>query len=198
MKNSSYFKDLIIVLFLMLSPFIFFSYNFFPNHPNLVVFNYTIYADYYETIKELFWNIYCSLFLILLFSLWFLTCRYWWRYCILVITLYELKKLANVFYSPTINQLEYYLFIIKGVIIYIPIIIFCSYKFRYRNKLKSLDNDLNYEIENLIVELSHFNTKKYKGLKRELSLLKNKKENLSQKEYLTKLMILQEKIIQKN
>ena len=64
----------------------------------------------------------------------------------------------------------------------------------YKYSKKKYSNEFNNEINNHMVKLSNFDTKKFKCVKREMIILINKKNNMTKKEYLVELIALRDRI----
>jgi len=182
-------KDLIIMMVIIITPFLFFTYKFFPKSENYIFLNYTIYSGYYETIDVMVWSMFNCLLVIILFSLWFLTCRYWWRYLILGIILVEAIKFFQVI--KDVYKISYF----YSLLIIVPlltILLILSIKVNYYSHNKSTNQLLDEEISSLINKSSNFNKKNYKKIKEKLYVLRKNKKELNKSEYLTELIKLKE------
>ena len=106
------------------------------------------------------WLICTKLLLIISLSVWFITCKHWWRYVILVPLIIELFKLSSIYNDNTIviDEIEY----LYSLPITIPVIVFViilSNKVGYFSKHHDLSNEINREIESLLKELEPNNKK---------------------------------------
>ncbi len=94
-----------------------------------------------------------------------------------------------------IDEYEY----IYSLPLTIPILLlllFLSKKLNYYSLSKSLNNELNDEIDQLFNELSNFKSEDFKVVKKELKALRHSKKNLDKEDYLKKLIVLRDKLVE--
>ncbi|OUS02935.1 hypothetical protein A9Q86_02490 [Flavobacteriales bacterium 33_180_T64] len=194
-RRKDFFKDIIIITLIVLSPLITYVHLKFPETKTLETSLFTINSNYYGDIQALVWTISIKLAYILTFSFWFLTCKHWWRFGLLIPLIFYINQLMIV-----INDEIYYVDnkeLKISFIISIPIILlllFISKKLNYYSKSKSLAEDLDAEIKLLFKEASLINKKDFKDTKLEVAKLRLEKDNLSPQEYLTKLIALRDSL----
>ena len=181
-----FYIDIFYTLIITTIGFLFFTYMFFPKEENITILGVVINSGYYEKIDLLFWNIFNHSLIILLFSIWFITCKYWWRYLILLIIFFEIEKLSFVIFDSK-DVIGNYYYIIAFAFIYISIIIFISNKQKYYYS-KKIKTKIDLEISSLI----NNNVLKRKGgnIKLRLFELRKSKREYKKKEYLIKLIEL--------
>lgn len=182
-------KDLFIIIGIIITPFLFFTYKLFPKSEYFIFFTYTIHSGYYEAIDAMVWTMFNCLIVIILFSLWFLTCIYWWRYLILIIIFIESMKLFQVIMDVYIIS---YLFSPLIIISLFTILLMLSKRANYYSQNKSTNQLLDDEINSLIKKSSNNKRKHYKNIKTEIFELRKNKMRLTKKEYLSKLIKLKE------
>ena len=135
--------------------------------------------------------------LIIFFSMiWFLSCKHWWRFSILVIIFIELLKLFSVFNSnqKSYDEIEFYM----SLPITLPIIILLillSNKINSLNTIKKIQIKINEEINNEITALNSKSQKQIYELKSEFKTLLENKNAINETDYLEQLILIREKII---
>ncbi len=187
-------KDLLIVVLLIILPFAFFVHKMFPETQVWRNSWFTLDSGVYENVKLFIWTLMLKILTLSLLSLWFLTCKYIWRYVLFVPIIAEIYKILvwlkvfefDIKYIP--ESYESLIFSIP----YLIILLLLSNILGYYKNPKS--NMLNDEINNQIIKLSKFDVKKFKLVRKELVRLINKKKNMSKKEYLLKLIALRDQI----
>ena len=189
-RNLDYKKDRIILFLLVVSPILYFSYNIFPKNEEFQFFNFTINAGYYELFNIAIWNFYNNFLIAFLLSMWFLTCKHWWRYLILISIAFELNKLFLVVHYMknlgVMNKSESLILIIPGIMG----LLFLSKKLNYYSRKISLNNQVDTEIDELMLELSKFKSNNYNKFRQKLNHLRLQKDELAKREYLAKLIQL--------
>jgi hypothetical protein len=132
---------------------------------------------------------------IITYIIWFSTCQYWWKNVILVPLIYFLAQLFVVFDDELnfVDKNEIFVgFLISLPIIFVIFVV--TKKMGYFSKSKSLNNELDFEINEIMEELSKFKIEDYKNIKLEFNNLKKNKDSLVREVYLSKLIILREQL----
>jgi hypothetical protein len=190
-------KDIAIAIIIIALPFVFYLYKLVPETKVWETFFFKIESSYYENIQTFFWTSFTKLLTLFIMFIWFLTCKHWWRYAVLVPIIIEINKLLVILNDELhyIDEYEY----IYSLPLTIPILLFLlflSKKLNYYNWSKSLNNELNDEIDSLLEEMSNFKINDYKVVKKELKALRHGKNNLDKKDYLKKLIVLRDKLVE--
>gem|GEM_PF-5445114 len=194
--NKNIRKDLIILLITISLPFVFFIYLIVPE--TKVWYNdwFIIDSGYFESAKFFIWFITVKLMTIVLLSIWFVTCKYLWRYIIFVPIAAEVHKLYVLLKIYELNY-EYKPHLLETILITIPflvILLLISKKIGYYRHAKINTNVVNDEINSQMAKLSKFDSGNYKFVKQKLVKLLNEKDKMSKKEYLIKLIALRDRL----
>ena len=76
--------DSIIGVLILITPFIFYSYEQFPKEPTFETAFFTLTTTYYGYINTAVWVFMGKFVPLYICLVWFFTCKYWWKYAILV------------------------------------------------------------------------------------------------------------------
>lgn len=192
--------DFIIVFFILIIPFLFYLYTVAPKNVakwDTKLFNINILNSGYN-IEDMLWVLSYSLLTLFIFCLWYLTCKYKWRYAILIPIIVETHKLISFIYdlnNNIINYKFYYSLILSlAIILFLTIL---SQKLNYYTLSKSINQQIDIEIEALLKntsKLTKFKNSYYRELKHKLLDLREEKKNLEKKEYLKRLIKLREEL----
>ncbi|MBQ0786211.1 MAG: hypothetical protein KBT69_01830 [Oceanihabitans sp.] len=182
-------KDVVIALLILALPFLFYLYKLAPDTPVWETSWFTLNSGVWESIYLYLWLTFTRLLLVVILSIWFITCKHWWRYVILVPLIIELFKFISVFNNnvSVIDEIEY-IYSLPFTIPIILFIIFISKKINYYSKYLDLNNEMNAEIESLLNELEINNDKAM--VIEDFKKLKENKSSLSTEDYKNKLMYL--------
>lgn len=190
-------KDLLIVVLLVVLPFAFFIYKFVPATQVWRNAWFDFDSGYYENVNLFVWTLMLKMLTLILLSIWFLTCKHSWRYVLFVPVIAEIYKVF-VWFKVLELDYEHIPAIYNSLIFSIPyllvLLLFSNLLGYYKHSKKKYSNELNNEINNHLVKLSNFDTKKFKSVKREMIILINKKNNMTKKEYLVELIALRDRI----
>ena len=206
MRNFSltrrrYKKDLKVIIALIILPLLMYLHNVIPDVKSYDFILFKLDSNYYKSLQIWFWVISIKLVFIITYIIWFSTCRYWWRNVLLVPLIYFITQL---FYALNTelrfgdkNEIFYKNEIFVEFLISLPIvfvIFIVTKKMRYHSKPKSLNDALDSEINAVMEELSNFKVEDYKNIKFEYDNLINKKQQLDEEVYLSKLIMLREQL----
>ena len=179
-------------------PFVFFMYNVVPQ--DVKVWNtkwFTLQAGEHGEVNYYVWIQFIKFLTISLLSLWYISCSYWWRNILFIPIIFEFNKVfGNIYYANYyVDENEFWFALSLLISIpYIVLLYFIAKKFKYYIPNRTINNELNKEINQQITKLSKFNSKDYKVIKRQLKSLMKIKNNLSKKEYLTQLIVLRDRL----
>jgi len=187
-------KDVIIALLILVLPFLFYLYRLAPDIPIWETSWFTFNSGTWESVYYYLWLICTKLLLIFSLSIWFITCKHWWRYVILVPLIIELFKFSSIYNNIQLvmDEMEY-LHSLPFTIPVVILVIFISRKINYYSKYLDLNNEMNAEIESLLNELEINNDKN--GIIEEFRQLKESKSSLSTEDYKSKLLQLRQQLI---
>lgn len=206
MINNSFFArpssnrkikyDIIIMSLIVLLPFIFYTYNLAPKTAKWQTDWFEIDSGIHEDVNFYLWIISVKLLTIMILSIWFLTCDYWWRYVLFIpisLEIYKILiniKVTNFGYNNQPQFIESLIYAIPFIILLLLVDKLTGYYYK-NNAINFL---INQEINNQLIRLSKFDARNYKEVKRELSLLNKEKNNLGNKGYLIKLIALRDRL----
>ncbi len=87
----------LLALIITLSPLLFYTYLVIPNVKSLDTIVGTIDSKYYLDVQVLFWVLFGKLFPLMLFTIWFFTCKHWWYHVILIpISMYTIQIIVTL------------------------------------------------------------------------------------------------------
>ncbi len=194
-NRKEFLKDIGVISLILLTPLLFYVYLLFPESSKLETPFFTINTKYYEDIQVFIWTFSIKISFILMFSVWYLTCKHWWRICLLIPIIFFLNQLIVVI-NDELQNADHYEFGISFAIS-IPIIVVLlvlSKKLKYYSESKSLAEELDLEINQLFKNVVIIKHKDILGLKREMKYLKSQKSKMTSEEYLKKLIRLRDMI----
>lgn len=197
-KNKRTRDDIVIMLIIVLSPFLFYLYNLVPENQIWETSLFTINAGYFENADYFVWLLFVKLLTIVILCLWFLTSHYSWKYVLIFPLFFEINKITIIIIESKINHIGEGNIICNSTILFsIPffiILLWINDKLAYHKLNKSISHLLNEEILSESEKLSKFDVKLYKSIKLELKQIENQKNNLNRKQYLEKLILLRERL----
>ena len=188
-------KDFSIAFIIFISPFLFFLYTIAPKDTTewkTRFFYINLQNSGYE-IDVLLWRISTSLLYMITIGLWFVTCKHWWRYFILISFLLEVYKFFGYYYEVTNFLIEfksYNITVLSLTLIFL--LLFISKKLNYYSSSKSINQQIDEEINLMMQQVSNYKKEDYKEFKSKLILLRKQKLHLEKKEYLIQLIKLRE------
>ncbi len=115
--------DSFLVLIIACSPFLYYLYEYSPEGKEWETYFFTITSNGYKNLYISFWIYLSKIVPLLLFILWFLTCKHWWYHIILVPIAMYTFQLVNALYKNTLNvdEIEIY-WLIPILMIITPIV----------------------------------------------------------------------------
>lgn len=194
-NRKVFIKDVVIMLLIIALPFLFYLYRLIPEVKVWETKYFTYDSVYFEDVSVLVWTLLTKILTLLFLSLWFMTCKHWWRHTILIPIIIECYKITGI-----LNQ-DYYYVDDQEFILSLPltipvlfILILLTKKLNYFSQSVNISTELDREINNLLNELSVFKEENFKSLKRNLKELRQKKESIDAEDYLRKLVALRENL----
>ena len=83
-KSSYLATGSVIALIIAASPYIFYSYEGFPQSKTWETFLFTYEANWYQEVKVSAWTMMGKFVPLFLLIIWFITCKHWWYHVILI------------------------------------------------------------------------------------------------------------------
>lgn len=148
-KSSYLATGSIIALVIAASPYIFYSYESFPQTQSWETFLFTYKANWFKEVQVSVWAMMGKFVPLLLLILWFITCKHWWYHVILIPIGMFAFQLFNVINDDVgiVDEVEiWWLFPIMLVII--PLV----YLVKAKLSDKLVDSDLKTFEEELSVK----------------------------------------------
>jgi len=134
-------------------------------------------------------------FLILLFAtIWFLTCKHWWKMAILVIITIELVKVLTTL-NTSFEKVDVvdYLISLPITIPFILMLLYISHKLNSYNLKKELRAEIDNEIDKVFFQIRKINIIELNELKISFNEVKNNKSLAKSEDYLEKLILIRNK-----
>ncbi len=182
-------NDYLILLIITILPFSFYIEKFIPD--NLLEMD--LFGFEFQ-LTNVVWYLALKIYLIVILSIWYFTCRNWWKIAILVPLTIEFLKLIR-FFNNNNEKFDENDFL-TSLPITIPILFilfFISFRLRKILIADKIRNDMSSEIEQVFKELLVDSIIIEES--REFLELKRNKASYNKKEYLIKLKNLRNKLI---
>jgi len=140
-----------------------------------------------------------KILIILFASIWFLTCKYWWKPAILILIIIEFVKIGITF-NVNIDKIDVidYLISFPITIPFILILLYISHKLNSYNLKNELRAQIDSEIDEVFFQIENVKIKELKELKMSLSKIKKEKEIMSPEKYLKELILIRNKFYNSN
>lgn len=184
-RNAS---DIIVFLMILALPFIFYLYKLAPITPRWKIWFLTLSSEpYFSNIQYFLWLLSSKFLLVSVCLIWYLSCRYWWKYAILApltLGILQLISLLNVSVGY-FDEIEYK-YSLPIVIPIVIVLIWLSRKLHYMAIIRDLQSSLDAEIKHITRKIAEHKNKI--ELKKKLTNLKKGKKTLGKKDYLMSLI----------
>lgn len=192
-SRKHFYKDITIISMIILLPLVTYLYFLFPNDKILHTPLEPIKSGYYGDISVLVWVLCLKLICIFSYGVWFITCKHWWRYVLLVPMVFFVFQLVVILNDDLSNmdQPEFVTSIIASVPL-VSVLLLVSKKFNYYSASKKLTEELDFEINSLLEEVSSFNVQNFKSVKEQLKVLRKEKHTMGSQDYLNRLIALRD------
>lgn len=152
-KSKSILIGSIVALFIAITPYLFYIYNYFPDQPTYNAWLFTYESKFNLSIQITMWLLMGKVVPLFLLILWFFTCKHWWYHSILI----PIAMYAFQIFGMIANDLQY----IDVVEIYwlIPIMLVIT-PFVYFIRVKLFDKHvLGIDLEAMDAELKGYKEK---------------------------------------
>lgn len=187
--------DLLIVVLLIFTPFLLYSYKFIPeNVQDYKVLWFTIHSHGFVDVNAFFWFVCLKLGTLLPMVIWFVTAKDWWRYAILspiVLMVYQLfESFAN--YEIT-DETSFF----KALPLTIGIVFFLGWIvhiIRHKTKVLELYEGITQEIEEMLSTISS-HTEMFSEKEAEFKDLKENAQGIKEKQRIDLLKDLREELL---
>ena len=135
----------LLVIIIALTPFIFYSYENFPDNSTVWEGFFITIDTGYTSVMHLAWYITSKAVPLLLLLIWFFTCKHWWHWIILVpIAMYAFQIWGIINESEGLDEVELY-YVIPLMMVLVPFVYLIRAKLFNRirgNDLESFEKEL--------------------------------------------------------
>ncbi len=188
--------DYLFIGLIIISPFAFYLHLFAPDDSKIWLTPlFSLDAGCFQYVEYYLW-VYSYKFLTLgLLIIWFLTCKHKWKLILLIpfgSEVYRLVSFINERYLLVDN-----FSIVQGIpfiLFSIFTILFIDKKVNYLGKERMNGFDINFEIYELLEDLATFNGVNSNSISDKFKSLKKQKKDLKRREYLIKLIELNDEL----
>lgn len=183
-------KDYAMILIITILPLSFYIVKLIPEH----ILDMNLFGYDFE-LTNILWYLIIKIYLITLLSLWYFTCKNWWRLAILIPLIIELFKLLSFlnFSNQKFDETDFLTSLPITIPILIVILIISKRLKTYINAIR-IYNKINLEIEQVFQELN--NISPYSNILNEFHTLRRTKNIISREDYLVRLMKIRKKLIE--
>ena len=154
--SKSLLTGSIIALFIILSPYIFYSYRSFPDSKTWETFLFTYESGFYDKVSVSAWTILTKFIPLYLLSIWFLTCKHWWYHVILIpIGMYLFQLISAINDDIKFTDIVEIWFLIPVMAIIVPLVYLIRAKIFASMHNPTLE-EIEYELQNKKNIFTHF------------------------------------------
>ncbi len=149
-KSRSILIGSIVAIIIALTPYIFYTYKYFPIDSTLDIYFFTYESKYQESISMVMWLFMAKFVPLLLLVLWFFTCKHWWYHVILIpIAMFAFQIVSVVYEDRFLDEVELY-WLLPIMTVVIPFVYFIRLKLFDKHvlgiDLEAMDKELkSYE-----------------------------------------------------
>ena len=137
--SKSLFLGGLIALVIAICPFLFYSYESFPNSKVWETSFFTLETNY-ASIAHLAWYFTGKAIPLLLLLIWFFTCKHWWHWIILVpIAMYSFQLWGVINENQGLDELELY-YILPLMMVVVPFVYLIRAKLFNQMRNESLES----------------------------------------------------------
>ncbi|WP_430908832.1 hypothetical protein [Maribacter sp. 2-571] len=152
------FIESFLVLFIIVSPFMFNLHNYLPKDPEatLDIFGITIGRNGFPNIKSHAWFLLGKIIPLYLLAIWFFTCKHWWYHIILIpTTMYAFQIFEVMFFQNEVVDTDNLFWLLPVCMVVIPFVYFVRIKL-YDKHVHGID------LEAMEAELNNLRDKQHK------------------------------------
>ncbi len=137
-KKKGLASGTIIALVLLVSPYLFYLYQGFPDTQHWESFFGVYESRYYESVQVMGWVLFGKLVPFLLLLIWFFTCKHWWYHSILVPLCMYLIQIINTL-NEDIEYTDSNDFFLIAPIVFVMAIFSYTIRTRVFDKIHGID-----------------------------------------------------------
>lgn len=127
-KSRSIFMGSIVAIIIAMTPYIFYTYKFFPSGNTLDLYFFVYESKYQESISLMAWFFMGKFIPLVLLILWFFTCKHWWYHVILIpIAMFTFQIVSLIYEDRFIDEIELY-WLLPIMTVIIPFVYFIRIK----------------------------------------------------------------------
>ena len=127
-KARSLLMGSIVAIIITITPYIFYSYNWFPTTNKLDLFFFTFESKYQESIMTVMWFFMAKFIPLILLILWFFTCKHWWYHVLLIpMAMFVFQIAALIQQERYLDEVEIY-WLIPIMMVVTPFVYFIRIK----------------------------------------------------------------------
>ena len=151
-KSKSLLMGSVVAVIIAITPYIFYSYNWFPTTNTLDLYFFTFESKYQESISVVMWFFMAKFVPLILLILWFFTCKHWWYHVLLIpMAMFVFQIVALIQQEKYLDEVEIYWLI--------PIMMLVT-PFVYFIRIKLFDKHvLGIDLEAIDAELKEYKEK---------------------------------------
>lgn len=159
-KKNRYVFEIISCFILLFIPSLYFMEMLIPKGVQTYQLGWLEINDFgFNDVNMFFWYVNLKLCVLLPLMIWFVSCRKWWRYSILVPIILTTSQLWELFQSPSASKLDQFeLFkALPAILFIIGLLLLSSYFIKYRYRIFDVYLDITHEINDVVGQLSSTN-----------------------------------------
>tara|TARA_R110002051_G_scaffold130577_2_gene204411 strand:- start:19412 stop:19951 length:540 start_codon:yes stop_codon:yes gene_type:complete len=127
-KSKSILFGSLVALIIAISPYLFYTYNYFPKGKFLDFYFFVYESKYQESIVMVMWLAMNKIIPIILLILWFFTCKHWWYHIILIpIAMFSFQLVSQINEDRYLDETEIY-WLIPIMLVITPFVYFIRIK----------------------------------------------------------------------
>ena len=151
-KSKSIFIGSIVAILIAITPYLFYTYRYFPSGKTLDLYFFVYESNWNENISTTMWFFMVKFIPLLLLILWFFTCKHWWYHVILIpIAMFSFQIVSLINDDKYLDETEIYWLI--------PIMMLIT-PFVYFIRVKLFDKHvLGIDLEAMDAELKQYKEK---------------------------------------
>lgn len=194
--QPSKIKEIVIAIILLALPALFYSYRLVPDDlTDLKLFGFT-YDHGFPNLQYFIYYLSVKLYTLFFFIIWYMTCKNYWRYGILINIIIMLLQIMTLL-SPNFGTImdEYELYYSMPIVLPILLIMLLIYKvYTYQKNISIIDDKLDFEINEMISGMKQEDIANSSG--EFLRNLMDNKHSMSEEEYVSQLSVLKNRLSQ--
>ena len=196
-KSKLLKRDFLWIFIILISPLCIYLYQLFPMRVAYYENNYfKLESNYYDDIQAMIYMISTKVVFVIIYSIWYVTSKNWWKSVILFPLFFSIYQLILVV-NDEVEYIDNYQELLYTIVLSIPVIFgltFLSKKLDYYEQSHNLKETVDKEIDDLVLDISKFQSNKFKSLKEEVKTLRKQKTKQRKEDYLIELIKLRDKL----